>query len=651
MQPARVVQQDEHFDFGVVNGQHSGKAHGFVVVAVAAQVAVRAFGCTGLTADAVACDVSVRAGVADALGAIGVDVILHHGQQLLADFLGDDLAADVRLGLADDVARVIGDGIHDIRRDEIAAVGDGRDGGGHLHGGDGLVLAERGGVQVGVDLGHLLGVVHAGPAGLTGQVNAGGLGEAKRLDIIVKHGRLQGLCRLDEPEVAAVVQRLGHVLQIVYLTVGAMVGVFPQLAAFVDDKAAAAVEGLVCVHNAGIQARRCGDELKDRTGHVQLGDVLILPLGLAQHTLQLGVFAGNGIAISILCGFLADDAVRDNAGDVFLAQSALKPVDIIGSQIVGLVQDGLHLFIVDGHGVVGVELLQRRHRQDRAGLDVHHDGTAAAMHVEGVHGFGQIFLDDGLHVFIKRQVQVIAVNRLMDVGLGVGKDLAVYVGLGDAAPRRTGQHILIRTLQPVSTHGLAVFIVVAEADDRRRKRTVGVAAGSGLLGAQHSDAIAGLALFFGSGAVGFGVFDDGIGHRFFDVLRHHAVLVQLPRLAAGGQPGVDIIRRGAVAQQFRDMLGGGADLRFGRAVFLGLRGVGDDVPHGVAFCQQLAVGAVDVATRGRQLRILQLLGHGLGAVGLGVAQLQGIQLVDEQTKAAQQKNADCNDRADADDAF
>ena len=273
------------------------------------------------------------------------------------------------------------------------------------------------------------------------------------------------------------------------------------------------------------------------------------------------------------------------------------------------------------------------------------------MHVEGIHGFGQIFLDDGLHVFVKRQVQVIAVDRLVDIGLSVGKDLAVYVGLGDAAPRRTGQHVFIGTLQPVSTYRLAVFIVVAEADDRRRKRTVGVAAGSGLLGAQHSDAIAGLALFFGSGAVGFGVFDDGISHRFFDVLRHHAVLVQLPRLVAGGQPGVDIIRRGAVAQQFRDMLGGGADLRFGRAVFLGLRGVGDDVPHGVAFCQQLAVGAVDVAARGGQLRILQLLGHGLGAVGLGVAQLQGVQLVDEQAKASQQKNADCNDRADTDDAF
>ena len=59
VQPARVVQQDEYLDFRVVDGQHSGKAHGFVVIAVAAQMAVRTFGRAGLAADAVACDVGV----------------------------------------------------------------------------------------------------------------------------------------------------------------------------------------------------------------------------------------------------------------------------------------------------------------------------------------------------------------------------------------------------------------------------------------------------------------------------------------------------------------------------------------------------------------------------------------------------------------
>ena len=651
MDPAGVIQQDEHLDLGVVDGQHGGKAHGLVVVAVAAQVAVGTFGSAGLAADAVACHVGVLAGVADAQGAVGVNVVLHHREDLLADFLGDDLTADAGVGLADDVARIVGDGIHDIRGDQVAAVGDGRNGGSHLHGGDGLVLAESGGVQVGVDLGHLLGVVHAGPAGLAGQVNTGGLGKTEGPDIIVKHGRLQGLRRLDKPEVAAVIQRLGHVLQGMHLAVGAVVGVLPQLAALVDGQLTVAVEGLVHVHDAGIQTCRCGDKLKDRAGHVQLGDVLILPLGFAQHTLQLGVFAGNGIAIFILGGFLADNAIRDDAGHVLLTQAALQPIDVVGGQGVSLVQDGLHLVIVDGHGVVGVELLQRGHGQDRAGLDVHHDSAAAAVDGEGIHGFGQIFFHDGLHIFVQRQVQVVAVDGVVDVGLGVGQNFAVDVGLSDAAARRTGQIFLVGFLQAVSADELAIFIVVAEADDRRRKRTVGVAAGGGLLGGEDGDAVAGLPFLFRRGAVGFGVFDDGVGHRFFHVLGHHTVLVQLAILVAGGQFGVDVIGGSAVVQQLGDMLGAGADLGFRGAVLLGLGRVSDDVPHGVAFGQQLAVGTVNVAAGGGQLGVLELLGHGLGAVVFGIAQLQGVQLVDEQAKCPQRERRHRNDGADADVAF
>ena len=84
LDPARVVQQDEHLDFGVVDGQHSGKAHGLVVVAVAAQVAVGALGRAGLAADAVARHIGVDAGM---VVPFPVDVIFHHGKQLAADVL------------------------------------------------------------------------------------------------------------------------------------------------------------------------------------------------------------------------------------------------------------------------------------------------------------------------------------------------------------------------------------------------------------------------------------------------------------------------------------------------------------------------------------------------------------------------------------
>ena len=118
------------------------------------------------------------------------------------------------------------------------------------------------------------------------------------------------------------------------------------------------------------------------------------------------------------------------------------------------------------------------------------------MDGEGIHGFGQILFHDGLHIFVQRQVQVVAVDGVVDVGLGVGQNFAVDVGLSDAAARRTGQIFLVGFLQAVSADELSVFIVVAEADDRRRKRTVGVAAGGGLLGGEDDDAVAGLPFLF-----------------------------------------------------------------------------------------------------------------------------------------------------------
>ena len=99
------------------------------------------------------------------------------------------------------------------------------------------------------------------------------------------------------------------------------------------------------------------------------------------------------------------------------------------------------------------------------------------------------------------------------------------------------------------------------------------------------------------------------------------------------------------------MLGAGADLGFRGVVIIGLGRVSDDVPHGVAFGQQLAVGAVNVAAGGGQLGVLELLGHGLGAVVFGVAQLQGVQLVDEDAEAGQRKKRNGNHRADTDVAF
>ena len=126
------------------------------------------------------------------------------------------------------------------------------------------------------------------------------------------------------------VQRARHVLFIVDLAVGAAIGMLPQFAALIDGQAAAAVEGLARAHDAGIQPCRCSDELKDRAGHIQLGDVLILPLGLAHHTLQLSVFAGDLIAVLINRFVAADLAVSDDVPDRLFPKAALQPVDVLG---------------------------------------------------------------------------------------------------------------------------------------------------------------------------------------------------------------------------------------------------------------------------------------------------------------------------------
>ena len=413
LEPTRVVQQNEHLDFRIIDGQYSGKAHHLIIIAVTAQVAVGALCRAGLAADAVARHIGVGAGV---VVPFPVDIVFHHGKQLAADLLGDDLTADTCLGLGDDVAVLIGDGIHHIGGDQIAAVGNGRHGRGHLHRGYGLVLAEGCRIEVCIDLRHLLGVVDACPAGLIGQVDAGGLGEAERLNIVVEYLRLQCFGCLNEPEVAAVVQRTRHVLFIVDIAVGAAVGMLPPLASLIDGQAAAAVEGLAGAHDAGIQPCRCGDELEHRAGHIQLSDVLILPLCLAHHTLQLGVFAGDLVAVLINRFIAADLAVSDDVLDRLFPKAALQPVDVLGVDLL-FIQNGRHFGIRDLVWVVGVKLLDGCHSQNCAGLDIHNDGAAAAVYREGVHRLGQVLLHDGLHIFVNRQVQIVAVNGLVQIRL------------------------------------------------------------------------------------------------------------------------------------------------------------------------------------------------------------------------------------------
>ena len=69
--------------------------------------------------------------------------------------------------------------------------------------------------------------------------------------------------------------------------------------------------------------------LNTDAGHIQLGNVLILPLGLAHHTLQLGSLAGDLLALLVRRLFMADDSVCNDVLDGLLAQTAFQPVNVL----------------------------------------------------------------------------------------------------------------------------------------------------------------------------------------------------------------------------------------------------------------------------------------------------------------------------------
>ena len=263
------------------------------------------------------------------------------------------------------------------------------------------------------------------------------------------------------------------------------------------------------------------------------------------------------------------------------------------------------------------------------------------MYREGLHRLGQVFLHDGLHVLVDGQDQIAAVHGRVDVGLSVGKHVAAAVGLGNAAPRCAGKDLVIRFFQPVG----AGTVGIAKAEHRGRECPVRVAAGGRLLGAQHHDAVPLLLPVLRLGAVVHGIFQDRIGDRLLHTAGYDAVLIQFAVGVGGRQHREHVLGRRAVAQQGGDLLGCLLQLRGRRAVFLRLFGVGDDVPHRAAFGQQLAVGAVDGPAHGGQLGIAHLLGHRLGAVQFCVAQLQRIELVDQNTKTKDQKDSDGKQRA------
>ena len=401
---------------------------------------------------------------------------------------------------------------------------------------------------------------------------------------------------------------------------GAVVGDLP-FGVRVDGQRAAAVVFLAGVDKAGVQRCGRGDELEDRARVIQFGHALVFPLRFTQVPLQRGVFV------------LAEDAVLGDGQRGVLAQAGDQQVDLLGGQLF-VVQDGGQLLVLDRVGVVGVELVDRRHREDRAGVDIHHNDRAAVHDAVLVHGLGKILFNDRLHVFVDGQVQVIPVDRFVDLGVG-GVDLvAERVLHADAAPRRTGQNIVVGAFQPVH----AVAVGVGKAEHRGKEGVVRVAAGGALLGIDIENGVPFLlGRAGGQGAFGVGVFQDRIlGGQVHPAGQDLILAVPVAELFQ------DALARDRAVQQLADLVGG-----FGNEGLVAAGGVGDDVPHRCAAGQHLAGGGIDrAAGRGEHL-VRKLLFGRADAVALGVAQLQRIELVDQQPHAEQDEHRHQQQRAHA----
>ena len=569
---------------------------------------------------------------------IAAHVVLHHHADLLADLLAHHLTADFGFRLPDHVAGIIGHVVHHIRGDQVTAVDGGRHSRGHLDQGELLGLTEGGGIEVGDHVLHfLLGFGDA--PGLKGQVNSGGLGQAKGLIVVIEEIRIHLLGGLDKVEVAALVERPRHVQPAVGAALGAAVGVLP-FGTLKYRQAAAAVKLLAGIHQAGIQRGGGRHELKDRAGIIQFCHSLVFPLGLPDHALKRNFFAGNflfgPVVLNLGAGLGADHAVGNQIRHVVLAQAALQGGDLLRREgAARVVQNGLEFGFRDGIGIIGVELGLGGHAINGAGLDIHHNGAAAVLDIVILNGLGQLGFQNALDIIVDGQVKIGAVDGIMGVGFLVGQLIAPGVLAADGAARRAGKLFVIGFFQPVYSAAVAA----AEAQNRREEGTAGVFPGGGGLLVHGKDLLLfGVFIAFGQTVghpLGVGIVNHGLGGHHIHAGGNDTVL-----LVGAAELCLNLFRSGGAAQQLTDFLTGLLHI-----VLIALGRVGDDVPHHRGLGQQFAGGGIDGTACGGNPLIGKLLFGGLNPVLLRVAKLQHIELVNEQAKTEDDENRHNDQRA------
>ena len=207
-----------------------------------------------------------------------------------------------------------------------------------------------------------------------------------------KEGHLNDVLKtLADNDVTGVLQRLGRILR-------AMAGALPAVENIVtacDLGLAAAVEAVVQSHSPLLQCRRQGHTFECRARLIAVRNAADTPL---------------------------EQPRLDDLAVVFIP--AESPGRCCPSFfLLGLVVELLQLFlgggIVDLQVVIGVICPHRRHGQNLAGVDVHHDAERAVLHIVLRNGGLHVLLKIILHRRVDRRNQAAAVGRLVVFFVGV----------------------------------------------------------------------------------------------------------------------------------------------------------------------------------------------------------------------------------------
>ena len=245
-----------------------------------------------------------------------------------------------------------------------------------------------------------------------------------------------------EGDVAGILQSFRRV----FLPVAALFPAVQNLFTACKLLRTAAVEGVFQRYRALLQRRRQGDGLKGGARLVAVGDAPVAPL-VQPRRHHGGIVGGHGVLFFL--------RIRQCFGVGFHFRQFFH-----------------RLFIIDLQIIIGIIAALGGHAQNGAGVDIHHNGKGAVLHIVFLNGRLQILFQIILHRGIQRQHQTVAVGGLVILFIGVEHFRLIVALGGDHRARRALQHIVVVGLQPL---GAAVGIV-GKADELRRQRAVGIIA-------------------------------------------------------------------------------------------------------------------------------------------------------------------------------